>query len=101
MLAAMARSAHLVHCVDCDRVPAASWLSDTGPLCAPTGVGWRAAGDEVVGRIEVDTDCQPRVAVDGRPSSWDELGEALESLEGFQFRLIVEDRIADLRSPKD
>jgi hypothetical protein len=66
-----------------------------------TGVGWRAAGSEVVVRIEVGAEDQPRVVVDGRPLSWDELGEALESSEGLRFRLIVEDRITDLRSAKD
>jgi hypothetical protein len=66
-----------------------------------TGVGWRAAGDEVVGRIEVDPDGQPRVVVDGLALSWDELGEALESFEGFRFRLTVEDRITDLRTSED
>jgi hypothetical protein len=54
-----------------------------------------------VGRIEVGAEDQPRVVVDGRPLSWDELGEALESSEGLRFRLIVEDRITDLRSAKD
>jgi hypothetical protein len=62
--------------------------------------GLRAAGSEVVGRIEVGVEDHPRVVVDGRPRSWDALGEALESSEGSRFRLIIEDRITDLRSAK-
>jgi hypothetical protein len=42
---------------------------------ASTGVGWHAAGSEVVGRIEVGTEGQRSVVVDGRSLSWEELGE--------------------------
>jgi len=68
----------------------------------PGGVGWRLAGDEVAGRLE----CNPhrgghRVVVDGRPLSWRELGEALESLEGWRFRLLIEDLAVDVRPDAD
>ena len=33
--------------------------------------------------------------------SWEELGATLESFEGWGFRLVIEDRITDLRSDAD
>jgi hypothetical protein len=35
--------------------------------------------------------------VDGRELSWNELGHAVSSFEGWRFRLVVEDRCDDLR----
>jgi len=62
------------------------------------GVGWRLAGDEVAGRLEWNPQGGPhRVVVDGRPLSWQELGEALESFEGWRFRLVIEEPTADMR----
>lgn len=63
------------------------------------GVGWCLAGREVAGRMDFDPDGGPhRVVIDGRPLSWEELGEALGSFEGWRFRLIVEDPSVDLRT---
>ena len=39
-----------------------------------------------------------RVVVDGRSLSWEEFGGALSSFEGFEFRLVITDRLADVRS---
>jgi hypothetical protein len=64
----------------------------------PGGVGWRLAGDEVAGRLAWNPHGGPhRVVVDGRPLSWQELGEALESFEGWRFRLVIEEPTADMR----
>ena len=38
------------------------------------------------------------VVVDGRTISWEELARALESYDGWGFRLVIEDRVRDLRS---
>jgi hypothetical protein len=63
-----------------------------------TGVGWGLAGDEVAGRLEWDPDGSPvRVVVDGRVLTWEEFGQALASLEGWRFRLLIEAPIVDLR----
>jgi hypothetical protein len=54
--------------------------------------GWELAGDEVAGRLVFDTDTRPySVVVDGRTLSWEEFGRALESFEGFRFRLVIGD----------
>ncbi|SRR6266545_4130936 len=64
----------------------------------PGGVGWRLAGGEGAGRLECNPVGGPhRVIVDGRPLSWQELGAALESFEGWRFRLLIEDPSVDLR----
>ena len=61
--------------------------------------GWQVADTEVAGRLVYNPDGGPyRVVVDGRAMSWGELGETLESFEGWCFRLVIEDRITDLRS---
>lgn len=58
--------------------------------------------DEVAGRLvwtdEGDNGRPCNVVVDGRTMSWEELGMALEPYEGWGFRLVIEDRVADLRS---
>jgi hypothetical protein len=38
------------------------------------------------------------VVVDGRTMSWEELGMALEPYDGWGFRLVIEDRVRDLRA---
>ncbi|MDQ4097426.1 MAG: hypothetical protein M3144_06125 [Actinomycetota bacterium] len=58
-------------------------------------------GDEVAGRF-VWSDDQPNgrpysVVIDGRLLTWEEFGEALESYEGWMFRLVIEDRVDDAR----
>ena len=65
--------------------------------------GWMVGDDdEVAGRLvwndEGDNGKPYNVVVDGRTMSWDELGMALEPYEGWGFRLVIEDRVRDLRS---
>ncbi|MCA1671896.1 MAG: hypothetical protein LC799_06710, partial [Actinobacteria bacterium] len=38
------------------------------------------------------------VVIDGRTLTWEELGLALDSYEGWNFRLVIEDRVADART---
>jgi hypothetical protein len=65
----------------------------------PGGVGWTLAGEDVAGRLEWDPDGGPyRAVIDGRSLSWEEFGLALGSFEGWRFRLVIEDRSADVRS---
>lgn len=63
---------------------------------------WVLADDEVAGRLVWDDEGSAgrpyRVVVDGRTLSWEELGMALESYEGWNFRLVIEDRIHDARA---
>jgi hypothetical protein len=62
--------------------------------------GWTLAGDEVRGRFVWNEDGGPyNVVVDGRALRWEQLGEALESFEGWGFSLTIEDRADDLRQP--
>ncbi|MEV6946714.1 hypothetical protein AB0N07_33050 [Streptomyces sp. NPDC051172] len=65
----------------------------------PGTAGWRLAGDEAAGRLEGDPAGGPvQVVVDGRVLTWDELGEALASFEGWRFRLTIESSMVDVRS---
>jgi hypothetical protein len=63
--------------------------------------GWTASGDEVVGRLvwseKGERGASYDAVVDGRTLSWEELGQALEPFEGWQFRLVIEDVCEDLR----
>lgn len=69
---------------------------------ASVGDGWQLAEEEVAGRLEWNPDGGPlRVVVDGRPMSWEELGRALDSYEGWRFRLLIDDRLVDVRSAPD
>lgn len=67
----------------------------------PRGWGWILRGDEVAGRLvwsEGRGAGDPYdVVVDGRAITWEELGSALESYEGWRFRLVIEDHSDDLR----
>jgi hypothetical protein len=71
----------------------------------PHRSGWLLAGDEVAGRLvwgEGRDEGEPfDVVVDGRTLTWDELGHALESCEGWRFRLVIEDRSLDVRPDAD
>lgn len=63
--------------------------------------GWTLVGDEAAGRFAWDDD-QPSghpyaVVIDGHTLSWEEFGEALSSLEGWRFRLVIEDGSDDAR----
>lgn len=63
--------------------------------------GWVMTGDEVAGWFTSDDD-QPdgypyAVVIDGRTLTWEEFGEALSGLEGWRFRLVIEDRLDDVR----
>ena len=64
---------------------------------------WTVGDDgEVAGRLVGSDDGgngEPyNVVVDGRMMTWEELAMALESYEGWGFRLVIEDRVRDLRS---
>ena len=67
--------------------------------------GWALRDDEVAGQLvwddEGDYGKPYRVIIDGRTLSWEELGRALESYEGWRFRLVIEDSIDDARSDAD
>lgn len=53
--------------------------------------------DEVVGRLEYDdNDKNHKVIIDGKPFSWDELGQMLNTYEGFQFKLKIYDITDDI-----
>ncbi len=71
----------------------------------PHRPGWVLARDEIAGRLvwsegrEVGEPYD--VVVDGRTLSWEELGRALESFEGWRFRLVIEDRCLDVRPDAD
>ncbi len=50
--------------------------------------------DQVVGRVEWDPsnqDC-PLVVIDGKPYTWEQLGQMVKSFEGFQIQLKMFDR---------
>ena len=67
--------------------------------------GWTLRDDEVAGQLVWDDGGDHgkpyRVIVDGRTLSWEELGRALESYEGWRFRLVIEDSIDDARTDAD
>ena len=66
--------------------------------------GWILAGNDAAGRLiwNSETDCGPyRVVIDGHTLSWDEFGEALEAFEGWEFRIGIDDQIADARPDAD
>jgi len=60
---------------------------------------------EVAGRLVGNDDGDNRapynVVVDGRVMTWEELAMALESYEGWGFRLVIEDRVRDVRTDAD
>ncbi len=64
---------------------------------------WTVGDDgEVAGRLVGNDDGdngEPyNVVIDGRMMTWEELAMALESYEGWGFRLVIEDRVRDLRT---
>ena len=64
--------------------------------------GWIVGDDDEVGGRFVWNDDgltgRPyNVVVDGRTLSWEELGEALEPYEGWNLRLVIEDRVEEGR----
>jgi hypothetical protein len=71
----------------------------------PHGPGWLLVDHEVAGRLvwgEGREMGEPYdVVVDGRTLSWEELGQALGSYEGWRFRLVIEDRSLDVRPDAD
>jgi hypothetical protein len=67
---------------------------------ATHGAGWRVTdGDEVVGRFiwsdEGAAGAPFDVVIDGRTLTWEQFGEALSAYEGWNFRLLIEDRVAE------
>lgn len=65
--------------------------------------GWIVGDDdEVAGRLvwndDGDNGKPYHAVVDGRTMSWEALGLALEPYEGWGFRLVIEDRVHDVRS---
>ncbi|MDP9386511.1 MAG: hypothetical protein M3Q48_00930 [Actinomycetota bacterium] len=67
----------------------------------PHRSGWLLARDEVAGRLVWGEGRPFDVVVDGRTLTWEELGHALESYEGWRFRLVMEDRSLDVRPDGD
>lgn len=67
--------------------------------------GWALRDDEVVGQLvwndQVGDGKPYSVIVDSRTLSWQEFGTALESYDGWKFRLIIDDSIEDVRSDAD
>ncbi len=68
--------------------------------------GWVVGDeDEVAGRFVWNDNGENgrpfNVVVDGRVLSWEELGEALEPYEGWNFRLVIEDRVQEGRTDAD
>ena len=64
------------------------------------GTGWRLTdGDEAAGRFvwsaEGSSGAPFDVVIDGRTLTWEEFGEALGSYEGWNFRLVIEDRVVE------
>ncbi|MDQ6728639.1 MAG: hypothetical protein M3066_21140 [Actinomycetota bacterium] len=64
---------------------------------------WTVGDDgEVAGRFAWSTgrgNEEPyNVVVDGRTISWEDMARALEPYDGWGFRLVIEDRVRDLRS---
>ncbi|HVL05744.1 MAG TPA: hypothetical protein VM388_07135 [Acidimicrobiales bacterium] len=62
--------------------------------------GWRLTeADEARGRFvwneRSERGVPYDVVIDGRKLSWEEFGEALGSYEGWNFRLVIEDRIVE------
>lgn len=54
------------------------------------GRDWQVADDELVGRVEEDPDDwtgPPRLVVDGRSLSWEQVGELVKPFTGWEFRL--------------
>lgn len=72
---------------------------------APNRDGWTLRDDEVAGQLIWNDEGghgEPyRVIIDGRTLSWEEFGMALESYEGWRFRLVIEDSIDDARTDAD
>ena len=67
---------------------------------ATHGAGWRVTdGDEVVSRFiwsdEGAAGAPFDVVIDGRTLTWEQFGEALSAYEGWNFRLLIEDRVAE------
>ena len=65
--------------------------------------GWTVTdGDEVVGRFvwsdQGVAGAPFDVVIDGRTLSWEQFGMALGSYEGWNFRLMIEDRVVEART---
>jgi hypothetical protein len=71
----------------------------------PHRSGWIVRDDEVAGQLiyseDGGTGGPHDVVVDGRTLTWEEFGEALQSYEGWRFRMVIEDRCVDLRPDAD
>ncbi len=71
----------------------------------PHRSGWIVRDQEVAGRLIYSENSgiggPYNVVVDGRTLTWEEFGEALEPYEGWRFRMVIEDRCADLRPDAD
>ena len=73
---------------------------------AEHGAGWRVTeSDEVVGRFiwsdEGATGAPFDVVIDRRTLTWDQLGQALSAYEGWNFRLLIEDRVVEAETEGD
>jgi hypothetical protein len=69
---------------------------------AEHGTGWMVTeDDEVAGRLVWSDEGRGApydVVIDGRLLTWEEFGAALGPYEGWNFRLVIEDRVAEARS---
>lgn len=67
----------------------------------PHRSGWLLRGDHLAGRLLWNENRgyggPYDVVIDGRTLTWEELGQALESYEGWRLRLVLEDPCDDLR----
>ncbi|WP_377887510.1 hypothetical protein [Alkalihalobacillus sp. R86527] len=54
--------------------------------------------DEVVGHIDYDemSSSTPMIVIDGQPYTWEQLGEMVNSFEGFQFQMKFYDKTDDV-----
>lgn len=54
--------------------------------------------DEIVGRIDHDENSQsvPMIVIDGKPYTWEQLGEMVKSFEGFQIQVKFFDETDDV-----
>jgi hypothetical protein len=56
------------------------------------------AHNEVIGRLDYDpsNESTPLVIIDGKPYTWEQLGELVSSFEGFQIRVKMVDITEDV-----
>lgn len=60
----------------------------------------RLKEDIIVGRLDYDetNENTPLVIIDGKPYTWEQLGEMIGAFEGFQIQVKMADMMDDLKS---